>query len=103
MGMAAVRRRSLGGSAIGSALCSWLLGSARLCSPLLASDLGRWDKRQVGGEVVTILTKRGVAGSIPAVPTQVRALRERPKRPCRLSTGASGECSEVATGSVCPA
>ena len=58
-----------GGSAIGSALRSRLLGGARLCSLLLTSDLGLWDKLQVGGVVVTILYKRGVTGSKPAVPT----------------------------------
>ena len=32
---------------------------ARLCSLLLDSDLGGWDKRQAGGVVVTILTSEG--------------------------------------------
>jgi hypothetical protein len=39
-----------------SALCSRLLGGARLCSLLLESDLGLSDEPQVGGVVVAILT-----------------------------------------------
>ena len=56
-----------GGSAIGSALCSRLLGGARLCSLLLGSDLGGWEEALVGGVVVTILTSEGAL-----VRTQVR-------------------------------
>ena len=53
------RRRSAGGSAIGSALCSRLLGGARLCSVLLGSGLGLCDKPQAGGVVAAILTSEG--------------------------------------------
>ena len=67
-----------GGSAIGSALCSRLLGAARLCSPLLASDLGRWDKPQAGGVVVsTPLTSEG---------SQVRNLLRPPRSERCVST-----------------
>ena len=45
---------------------------ARGCSVVLASDLDRWDKRQAGGVVVTILTSEG---------SLVRNLLRPPKRP----------------------
>ncbi len=54
-------------SAAGSALRSRLLGGARPCSLLLASDLGRRVEPLVGGVVVTILTSEG-----PLVRTQLR-------------------------------
>jgi hypothetical protein len=64
-----VGMRIVRGSTIGSAPSSRLLGGARLCSLLLDSDLGRWDKAQVGGVVVTTLTSEK-----SLVRTQVRPL-----------------------------
>jgi hypothetical protein len=50
-----------------SALCSRLLGGARLCSLLLSADLQKLAKPQVGGVVATILTSKG-----PVVRTHLR-------------------------------
>src|ERR1039457_3035442 len=78
-------RESRSGSANGSAVCSPLLGAARLCSLLLDSDLGRWDEPQVGGVVVTILTSEG-----SLVRTQLRP----PESPGQAaSLGQSGRLS----------
>ena len=79
------RRRSAGGSAIGSALCSRLLGGARLCSVLLGSGLGLCDKPQAGGVVAAILTSEG-----SLVRTQLRP----PESPGQAaSLGQSGRLS----------
>ena len=68
------------GAGIGSALCSRLLGGARLCSPLFTTDLGGREKQQAGGAVMTILTSEG-SQVRNLLRTQVRALRAGRKCP----------------------
>jgi hypothetical protein len=67
---------------VGARLGAHFARDARLCSPLLVSDLGLWDEPQVGGVVVTILTSEG-----SLVRTQLRP----PKTPDEdASLGLSG-------------
>ncbi len=80
--------RSSGGSAIGSALCSRLLGGARLCSLLLDSDLGRWDEPQVGGVVVTILTSE-----CSEVPRLAKSEGANSQQPQLMAAGSLGWCA----------
>ncbi len=65
--------------------CSVVLGCARSCS---FSDLGLWDKRQVGGVVVTILTSE-----CSEVPRLAKSEGANSQQPQLMAAGSLGWCA----------